>query len=51
MQHDQGFTGNHWTPPSGDYWLRIAPAAARATAILTISIAIAVHRYYTACIA
>ncbi len=29
MQHDQGFTGSHWTPPSGDYSLRIAPSAAR----------------------
>jgi len=32
MQHDQGFTGSHWTPPSGDYWCCIAPVAARATA-------------------
>jgi hypothetical protein len=32
MQHDQGFTGSHWMPPLGDYWLSIAPAAARATA-------------------
>jgi len=32
MQHDQGFTGSHWTPPLGDNSLRIAPAAARATA-------------------
>jgi hypothetical protein len=24
--------GSHWMPPSGDYSLRIAPAAARATA-------------------
>jgi len=31
MQHDQGFTGSQWTPPSGDYSLRIAQAAARAT--------------------
>jgi hypothetical protein len=31
MQHDQGFTGSHWTPPSGDYSLRISPAAARVT--------------------
>ena len=29
MQHDQGFTGSHWTmpPPLGDYSLRIAPVA------------------------
>ena len=34
MQHDQGFTGSHWTPPSGDYLLRIAPAAASNTTIM-----------------
>ena len=32
MKHDQGYTGSHWTPPSGNYSLRIAPAAAMATA-------------------
>jgi len=32
MHHVQGYTGSHWTPPSGDYSLRIASAAARATA-------------------
>jgi len=32
MQHDQGFIGSHWMPPLGDYLLRIAPTAARATA-------------------
>jgi hypothetical protein len=31
MQHVQGYPGSHWTPPSGNYTLRIAPAAARAT--------------------
>jgi hypothetical protein len=31
MQHVQGYSGSHWTPPSGNYLLRIAPAAARAT--------------------
>jgi len=61
MQHEQGFTKSRWMPPSGDYWLRIAPAAARATAnktkvqnvstLLTISMAIVVRRYYTVCIA
>jgi hypothetical protein len=30
MQHVQGYSGSHWMPPSGNYWLRIAPAAARA---------------------
>ena len=29
MQHDQGFTESHWTPPLGNYSLRIALAAAR----------------------
>jgi hypothetical protein len=32
MQHDQGYTGSHWTPPLGGYLLRIAQAAARVTA-------------------
>jgi len=32
MQHVQSYTGSHWTPPSGDYSLCIASAAARATA-------------------
>jgi hypothetical protein len=32
MHHVQGYTGSHWTPPSSDYSLRIASAAARATA-------------------
>jgi hypothetical protein len=31
MQHVQGYSGSHWTPPLGNYSLRIAPAAARAT--------------------
>jgi hypothetical protein len=31
MQHVQGYSGSRWTPPLGDYLLRIAPAAARAT--------------------
>jgi hypothetical protein len=31
MRHVQGYSGNHWTPPSGNYSLRIAPVAARAT--------------------
>jgi len=56
MQHDQGFAGSHWTPPLGDYSLRIAPVAARETAnettmqhvptLLAISIAAATLRYY-----
>ena len=61
MQHDQDFTGSHWTPPSGNYWLRIAPTATRATAnktkvhhvstLLTVLMDIAVRRYYTGRIA
>ena len=61
MQHYQGFTRSHWMLPSGDYSLRIASAATRATAnktkvknvatLLTISMAITVRRYYTAHIA
>ncbi len=31
MNHDQGFTGRHWTPPLVNYLLCIAPAAAMAT--------------------
>ena len=31
MQHVQGYIGSHWTLPSGDYSLRIAPTAAMAT--------------------
>jgi hypothetical protein len=31
MRHAQGYLGSHWTPPSGNYLLRITPAAARAT--------------------
>jgi hypothetical protein len=31
MRHVQGYLGRHWTLPSGDYSLRIASAAARAT--------------------
>jgi hypothetical protein len=31
MQHVQGYLGSHWTPPLGNYSLRIAPTAIRAT--------------------
>jgi hypothetical protein len=31
MRHVQGYSRSHWMLPSGDYSLRIAPAAARAT--------------------
>jgi hypothetical protein len=37
MQHVQGYPGSHWTPPSGNYLLRIAPAAAMATANKTMT--------------
>jgi hypothetical protein len=61
MQHVQGYTGSHWTPPSGNYSLRIALAAARTPAnkttmyylptLMAISVVIAMRRYYTARIA
>jgi len=61
MQHVQGFTGSHWTPPSGDYSLRITLAAARATAnkttfyyvptLMAILVVIAMRWYYAARIA
>ena len=61
MQHDQGFTGSHWNPSLGDNLLRITPAAARATinttimqnvpTMLAVLMAIAMHWYYTICIA
>jgi hypothetical protein len=31
MPHVQGYSGSHWMPPSGNYSLRIAPAASRET--------------------
>jgi hypothetical protein len=37
MQHVQGYPGSHWTLPLGDYLLRIAPVAARATANETMT--------------
>jgi hypothetical protein len=37
MRHVQGYPESHWTPPSGDYLLRIALAAARATANETMT--------------
>jgi hypothetical protein len=32
MQHVQGYSRSHWTPPLGNYLLRNAPAASEATA-------------------
>ena len=61
MQHNQGFTGSHWTPSSGDYSLRITLAASRAIinttmmqhvpTLLAILMAIAMRRYFTVRIA
>jgi len=61
MQNDQGYTGSHWTLPSDNYLLRIAPEAARAIinttmmqhvpTLLVILMAIAMRRYYAARIA
>jgi hypothetical protein len=31
LRHVQGYSRSHWMPPSVNYSLRIAPAAARAT--------------------
>jgi hypothetical protein len=35
VQHVQGYTGSLWTPSLGNYSLRIASAAARATGTQT----------------
>ena len=61
MRHVLGFFGSHWMPASGDYLLHIAPEAARATGNhtkinkytkkLAVSMAMAMRRYVTACIA
>jgi hypothetical protein len=57
----QGFTRSHWTPPSGEYFLRIIPAdngvackkksTKRAPYLLAILMAVVVHWYNTAHIA
>jgi hypothetical protein len=57
MQHVQGYSRSHWTPPSGNYLHHIAPADARETANkmttknipkrLAILMAKAVRRYNT----
>ena len=61
MQHDQGFTGSHWMPPLGDYSLRIAPAATRASintrimqlepTLMAVLMDIAMQQFYTVRIA
>jgi hypothetical protein len=59
MQHVQGYSGSHWTPPSGDYSLRITLAARTANkttmyyvpTLMAISVVITMRRYYTARIA
>jgi hypothetical protein len=60
MQHVQGYTRRHWTPPLGNYLLSIAPAAARATSkqmkmksapnLLAVLMAMLMRRYVTLCI-
>jgi hypothetical protein len=57
MQHVLGYTGSHWMLPSGDYSVRIAPVATRATAnktsmknvptFLVVSMAVVVRQYNT----
>jgi hypothetical protein len=57
MRHVQGYSGRHWTLPSGNYSLSIAPSAAKATAnktmtknvpkTLAILMVVGVHRYNT----
>ncbi len=61
MRHVQGYSGSHWTPASGNYLLRIAPAAAGQQAYkqqstntpvkMAISMAMAMRGYVTTCIA
>jgi hypothetical protein len=61
MEGVQGFTRSHWTPPSGEYSLRIIPAdngvarkkktTKKAPYLLAISMAVVLRRYNTACIA
>jgi len=55
MQHEQGFTGSHWTLPSGDYLLRIAHQGDNqpnnngtyVPTLLAVLIAITMRRYDT----
>ncbi len=61
MEEVQSFHKSHLTPPSGNYLISIAPTVTRVTenimmmqymsTLLTISMAVAVRRYYTARIA
>ncbi len=61
MQHVQGYSGSHWTPASGNYSLHIAlqPPGQQANkqqstntpTKLAVSMAMAMRRYVTACIA
>ena len=63
MQHVQGYTGSHWTPPLGHYSLRIALAVGGRQGdskqnnvyylpnLMAISVVIAMQRYSTARIA
>ncbi len=61
MRHVQGYSRSHWMPASGNYLLRIAPAAARETGNKqqssntprkqAVLMAMAMHQYVTAWIA
>ncbi len=61
MEGVQGLTRSHWTPPSGEYLLRIIPAdngvackkktTKRAPYLLAILMAVVVRRYNTTRIA
>ena len=48
MQHDQGFTRSHWTPPSGDYSLVTINSTImkHVPTLLAVSMAIEMRRYY-----
>ncbi len=37
MQHVQGYSGSHWTPPLGNYSLCMTPVATRVTANETMT--------------
>jgi hypothetical protein len=57
LERVQGFTRSHWTPPSGEYLLRIIPSdngvackkkiTKKAPYLLAISMAVVVRRYDT----
>jgi hypothetical protein len=51
LQHDQGFTGSHWTPLSGNYSTINTTMMQHVPTLLAVMMAIAVWWYYTTCIA